>query len=240
MNTNNFDKSQTGLDLELSCYWDIDAGSYNFAENFIRVDDKLLFIDYGNFDNYFDLSNPDNYYTKLTTKKDLLNAMVNFLGSIDDLNYLAQIYYDKNARYLNKGQLLDILTGELSYADLSDFLLDNLQVKAELIEIHGYSQGNIETVIFTHKAMSEYTYTDRQAFLCRMAEHFKNLVYDQPLFLRLTVNNAEYDLTDYLYSVYDYDKDQIIQKACQYFKHEKLEQIITFLNDNLPDYPAHH
>lgn len=239
---NNFNSSTSGVNLELSCFFDSHQSSYLFDENFTRInDDTFLFIDHGNFSNEFDLSSLDNYDLSSCFVREIKQYFIEHVSDYkSDLNELAYNYFEKRFNQLLKNELLEILTNELDNDDLIDFLNDNFKAKFEKIIIQGYSQGDQVTVIFKHKDMKEYNFDNRDIFINNMKNYIYNLFYDAPLFCKLTIDNIEFYFNDYIKNEYNYDKSELLSIASEHIKHDKKDIIMQFLNDNLtseyPDY----
>lgn len=250
---NNFDTSSNGVNLELSCFFDISQGQYLFNENFVNVYrsgssllndhyfniDCFLFIDYGNCSNDFDLADFDNYSF---TKNDLFKALVDHDGDLIALRDSFISYMGYSIYKATKADLLDYVNHRL-YDDSEkiEFCSKYLTPKFEVLPIRGHSQGDYAEIIFKHCDIEQYNFEDREKFLYMMQDHFTNLFYNAPLFCRLTINDdVEINLHGCLKNEYEYDKSEILDQAKQMVKHENKEYILKWLDENLPDQPDYN
>lgn len=249
---NNFDTRSTGVNLELNVFWDTDLSQNYFNESFhvlqysgVRQHSILIYNWCGELDQSdFDFENLDNYNLKSITNKNLLaNIRCTFYGDSKDLKSDCLAYFDKYPNQLNKSELLELIENAFPY-DYQEFLQENLTPTYQTLVSRGYSQGDYSEIIFTAELLDmmrqELTackeMTDQE-----IAEYFQDdidhLLWDAPLYARLDIDDDEYYLDDIQKDRYSYDKDEIINHVKNNLKHEKLDIIVEFLSDNLPDQP---
>ncbi len=136
---------------------------------------------------------------------------------------LAHNYFEENFKQLSCGGWLFIDNGNVDS--------DNYKVSKK-INITGYSQGDhAQIIVPTNLGFKRGFDFDK---------YFTNLFYDAPLYCRLTIDNSiDIYLDDFQQDQYSYDKQEIIDHAQKNIKHEKLDVIIDFLGNNLPDQPEY-
>ena len=238
---NNFDTSTQGVNLDLSCFYDVSLSQDTFNECFKRVgnNDRIWqFVDYGNHTE-IDISDHESYSF---TKGDLKNAIFDYSGLSDEyLKTEAFEYFGKYYSVLSKDQLLELLDTKIyTETDRVELFQKHFTPKFEIIKIHGYSQGDYAEVIFSHDAMKDYVFKDQETMLVTMRKHFTNLFFDAPIFCRLSIDDDEIDFSEYLEDGYDYDKQTILLQADQIVTHNKKIYIMEWLNENLPSSPDYH
>ena len=174
---NNFDSSTSGVNLEVSCFWDNDLSCMYFEENFQRLEnDQFLFVDNGNFSDQFDCTDLDNYDLKSGKNKDLLKYIVDkFYNCIENVNQDSLIYFSKYAKQLNKLELIGLVENAFPY-DYEDFLTYNFTPLYEVLTVRGHCQGDQATVIFTHESIKEYNFDNREQFLSMMQKIFREFI----------------------------------------------------------------
>lgn len=243
MNTNNFDQSSCGMNLELTCVRDTDRSRYDFEESFTRVTDQLwIYTENGNVSDDFSLSDPANYQF---TVKELKAAIAK-----DYDTELSQHYMGKPFSKLTKAELLEFL-GCMVYdsSEVAEFLQDNFKPLFDTMTTHGYCQGDYAEVIIT-PAFKRFLIDNGTTFekskdnLQTTVDH---LFWDAPIYCRLTVNDDETELflDEYLTDCYDWDKDQLIADFMASYEVVQMPAeykpvIYQFLIDNLPDYPDYN
>lgn len=227
---NNFDKSTSGINLEMTAFYDIGLSHLEFNDNFQRLENGLLqFIDYGNFEQIDSLADGDLY--KITK-----SGLIKILKEDPHLWNDCREYLSQSPYKANKGDLLDFIQQDMQQDDLIDLLQDNFITLYDVVTVTGYSQGDRVDVVFLHRDQKEYNYKDKRDFLRTMADHFESLIYRCPAFVRLDVDGVEWDLSEYLDDVYYYDKDQIIDGFKQAYDGVDPEYVIKWLDDNLPEW----
>lgn len=249
MNTNNFDQSSNGLNLELSCFNDTALSQINFDESFHVLEyasfgspSVLVYSNFGNYDvSDFDFTNLDNYNLKSGTIKNIklwIDHNYCDLINLSDLNGESQYYFGVNFNKLNKSDLIEFVENVTEDSNYIEFLKDTFTPTFKEYEIRGYSQGDLSYVIIPEVVLKEFNNVDQW-----LGDHLQNLIYDAPSYCRLSVDDEEYYLVECLKDEYNYDKDAIIENFHKLFMNETIGNIETikgFLEDNLPEYPETH
>jgi hypothetical protein len=243
MNKTNFDQSASGVNLELVIFWDCDRAQADSSECFniiqhsgYRTNSILEYLDFGNIDQSFDFEDLANYDF---TKKELIGALKS--GG----------YWDQsNARYkgydlykATKQELCDYLKEASYYDDLAKFLKENFKANYKTLVSRGYCQGDYAEIIYSKNAIAwleketAKTWDQLEKDLQIEADH---LLWDAPLYARLTVNDAdEIYLEELVKDLYFYDKNALLLEFKRVYS-EKLENfdiIYQFLADELPKNP---
>lgn len=243
---NNYDISSTGVNLELSVSWDNDLSRMYFDESFhvlqysgYRQHSILVFNWFGNTDQSdFDFSDIENY---TFTKSDLIEWLKEAFYT-SELNDLSTCYFNKPFSKLSKNELLELIESEIY--DYQDEFKLRFTPTYQTIVSRGYCQGDYSEIIFTKSLldkMREGLTSCKDKTDQEIAEYFQDdidhLLWDSPLYARLTIDDEEYYLDDFQNDHYSYDKEETIEHVKNTLKHEKLDIIIKFLTDNLPDQP---
>lgn len=249
MNTNNFDQSSNGLNLELSCFNDTAFIKIDFDESLHVLEyasfgspSVLVYSNFGDYDvSDFDFTNLDNYDLKSGTIKSIklwIDHNYCDLINLSDLNGESQYYFGVNFNKLNKSDLIEFVENVTEESDYIEFLKDTFTPTFKEYEIKGYSQGDLSCVIVPEVVLKELNNIDDW-----IEDHLINLIYDAPVHCRLSVNTEEYNLIECLKSEYTYSKETILENFSKLFMNEtieKIEIIKEFLGDNLPEYPETH
>ena len=246
---NNYNCSSTGLNIEFTCERDLDVSQMYFSDNFISIYQKggslinshysnvdcYLFVDNANFDNDFDINDLDNY---TFTKNNLINLMLS-VENIDYIQEMTRDLFDKSFSKMTKLELIELYNNEFNARFSSSDLINYLKPIFEVIDIRGYSQGDYAEIIFRHKDIKQYNFTDKDEFLLMMSDCFTDLFYNSPIYCRLTINDDEFYIDENLKDQYKYDQDEIKEVIETFIKdysdNEKLI-IRSFIQDNLQDY----
>lgn len=242
---NNFDQSSSGLNLELSVFWDLDQARWLFDENFQRIEksDMLEYIEYGNINQSFDLGSWDNF---TFTKKDIIEALKKD-SQAEFLNDESKRLFDKPLQRLTKSELTEFCDNWLYYkADIYTFQSENLKPNYYKICSRGHCQGDYCEIILTKKYIDYITKECNKPFgklLPSLQKEINHLLWDQPIYGRLLVNDNEYYLDELCEDLYTYDKDRLIAQFTKVYNNEfskdDLKIIVDFLDENLPEYPDH-
>lgn len=232
------------LSFDLSVSWDLCQAQHLFDENFSKVErsDLLEYIDYGNIKASYDLGDWENFKA---TKKDIIEALRhNF--TISDLSDYSKRYFDKSFYRLSKQELQE-LTIEIHYGsqELDEFLTANFTPLYKILVSRGYCQGDYQKVIFSKDTVN---YLIRETGLQwgqlvdGLQDEIDHLLWDQPLYARLTINDKdEIYLDELLKDLYSYDKDYLLLEFSRIYseKLENLDIVYQYLYDNLPDQPEY-
>lgn len=246
---NNFDQSSTGVNIELLCHWDADLSHIwadecfhtEWYEEASLLNDRYSrvtlyqYVDHGNI-------KPLNLICESSydcTKNDIKEALIGEWG-IEELRDQAQFRFDKNFSQLTKTELFDLVC-ELAYdaEEAIKFYYDNLTARYTVISCRGYCQGDYIEVVIPHTLADVWGTELTEQRIDDLAEQIGKLAYDSPLFCRVEVDGEEYDLTEQVKDLYNYDKEELIGIAKNMIEHNKKDLIINWLNDNLHDNPCH-
>ena len=143
---------------------------------------------------------------------------------------LISLCYDLGI-YINDDYTKNDLIDELSQITIEDYYKNHYDNTPwhDLecsFTIRGYCQGDALKVLLLDDANPLY-YTE--SFL-------QNLFYDTPFYATATFLGQEIYLGEYSNSVYEYDKDEIINNFSNQYNGVYKQRLITFLENSLPDY----
>lgn len=257
---NNFDQSSSGINLELSCYYDSDLSIRWFEESLSNLyydGGSFLNTDYRNVNCWlyhngttatdFDLTDLDNYQF---TKKDLFK-LVN-AWDYEEAKDLAQSWYDKSLSKLTKAELSELLTDNVYEHDKIDFYTEYLQLKAFVVSSRGYCQGDYVEVVIPFNVLDDLgvNYKAKGFNIDRwLGDSLDHLFWDSPIYCRLNINDNidnELYLDELLDCLYAWDKDLIINRLKEQkesllkgFTNEQQLYIIEWLESNLPIKPKY-
>jgi len=239
----NFDQSSSGINLELSICWDCDRSQSEFNECFhvlqhsgYRTNSILEYLDFGSIDQSFDFEDLTNYDF---TKKELTAALKS--GGYWDQSDARYKGYDLYKA--TKQELCDYLKEASYYDDLAEFLKENFKANYKTLVSRGYCQGDYSEIIYSKNAIAwleketNKTWDQLEKYLQIEAGH---LLWDAPLYARLTVNDTdEIYLDELVKDLYSYDKNALLSdfKSVYSEKLENFDIIYQFLADELPEQP---
>ena len=147
-----------------------------------------------------------------------------------------------NLKALKKSELIE-LAKELNWYDESEKLtkegliddLETIDIKSPFIDVceiikeypseydfmitRGYSQGDSCAVLFKKDNKPSEQYID-------------NLFWDSPVYARLSVDDKEFYLDEYLEDSYNYDREKLLEKI----KPDLSEYVFDWLSRNLPEH----
>lgn len=234
MYINNYDQSSTGTNLELSASLDGSTARFWFEESFIKVPNDLRPRGYygdcywyswegkppQEISGWFDLS-------KVSARQLVRHFIVWRLGENFGYRELADFFhqYDlsfKHSAELSVDNLVFFIDRELQDSELAEFYSELAPIKFDYHQSRGYCQGDAVTVFYSPEEGEELT------------EDIDHLFWDSPSYIRLTVDDEEIYLDEYLEGFYTYDKDELIAKVIASGEDWATEQVIDFLRDNLP------
>ena len=247
MTITNFDQSSNGLNLELSCEWDTDLSRFWFDETFkvlqhsgYRQNSVLVYgknmIDV----NSFDLSDHENYNIK--DSKALILACLkeeNLTGYEeirDCLNYIGT----------SSDTLSDLMLGiteYLGYESIQDFLQEHFDPLFVTVKSRGYSQGDYSEIIIPQAVVNEFTDQTLETIGEFLQDEIDHLLWDAPLYCRITVGGEEYNLTENIKDLYNYDQNGLVESFKGFetdLSEEQKQIVLDFLNENLPDTPDYN
>ncbi len=233
---NNFDKSSTGTDIEISCFYDTDVSRMNFKENIEIVQHSGYsttsigyYIDNGN------VEGKDKIRFKVKGTK---AAKVKYLVS--------QTSFDaKEIRTWDTDTLDTEILGYEEDVNLINYALDKMPAapeglefvpnkNLEVITTRGYCQGDYAKVIYCPEDLKECWGNDPvQANIQKMVDHY---YWDAPIYCQFTINGEEYNYYDCPeYDDYNWKRDEFIAYVAKESKvpAETLEKFV-------PEYPDYN
>lgn len=239
-NMNNFDQSSSGLNIELNTMYCIESARINFDENFKRdeyLEDHFHFVDYGNH-NVIDLLDIENYKF---TKKDIIDGLCS--DSQCSLDYLKQVFLEDQGFSFSRATKSDLIEYVESTVyntnNLVEFYIEHLNPRFEVLTVNGYSQGDVLNVIFSHEAIEEYTFDDKETFINKMCDYSQNLAFSCPVYACLEIDGNEVYLDHYLKDIFYWDKEQVLaglstdENFTSEYTKEQQTYILTWLDENL-------
>lgn len=234
MATNNFDMSSNGVSLELHCFKDSGLSRIYFEDTIeviryssYRENCQLFYT--GGEEYEFTGSLLDYYETpKGKTTKQLLLLWAEFKGeSVRDI--ISDVLMS------TKEKRLACVSSDVMASLLADYCYDNDERRTwyEFAEynftlsmevVRGYTQGDYAELYYVPGSEPNIDYLEK-------------VIYDAPAYCRLDVDGEDYFLDEGLTCSYDYKKEEIMGYAKNTLEHEKKDYIISWMEENLPDYP---
>lgn len=235
MQSNNFNTSSTGINIDFLIGYDEDMSRCNFDENIYRFDNsdnfpaEYLYINYGNLK--YELANiwkikPDNFRYDMLDFSDII--------TIDDTRQntvLLKRFLISNSNYtysdLNGVCVYELFEDIVSNEYIEDFsdkllLLDNLSISYikhySIINVAGYSQGDARDVLILDNVLLKVWGCSKIDRVSLHDEIF-NYFFDSPIIARATINDVDFisETYDGVYNNYmtatAYDRDILIKEV---------------------------
>ena len=240
---NNYDQSSSGVNLSLSCYYDLDLARIYFDEDltllsnndFSLLNDRyrgvnIYQLNLGEETDQIDLVDFKNWNI---TKKSLLSAIKDYYDCLKEVSEDCKRHLGVPLSKCNKSDLIDFLEIDLyNRSEIIEFLVKYFSFKFEVVSSRGYCQGDYCEVVI---ASNDKKLIDR----LKKSNYVDNLVWDQPIYCQLDINDNEFSFNDYIKNCYNYDKGEIISIADKYIEHDKKDYILSWLESNLPEQPEY-
>lgn len=254
---NNFDQSSSGVNLELNISFDADRARREFEESFnilqcssYRQHSVVVFNQFGNFDvTDFTLTDLENYKIEELTTKQIFKAFYNYqyptnidhdlkCSDFECIKELLQNLQIENLNTLDQSEILEAIETDL-YCDNSfqEFLKDTFTCNYLIMESRGYSQGDYSQIIIPAQVLESYKGQTLEQIENNLQDVIDHLLWDQPLYARLTIDEEEFYIDEHLKDEYQYDQDEIKQVLTDHLVHDQKEFIINWVVDNMPDHP---
>lgn len=249
MKKNNFDISSSGINLKLSCFLDGHQASHNYEENLTLVEDLLVFhgstsFNAKDFEKTFDVT--DN--TKQLFKKYFNHIMVDDItsASYSDLKDFLEELYPHGFESFKTTPIKDLIeaihTHLGSKKELDNFLSEHFKPMFNTVTVAGYSQGDTQTVYIPHEVTCELGVKADD-----LKEEIGNLIWDTPLSCKLTVDDEDIDLMEYIkVSHYKYEESEILKaldlasdNELRDYTVDEVKHIRSWLSENLPKHPTY-
>lgn len=141
---------------------------------------------------------------------------------------LAQIYFDENFTQISKGWGLRNTGSKWLFTDSGRIGLDDTYNVSKTLEITGYCQGDCATIVIPTNCGFKRGFDWR--------EYLENLFYNQPTSATLEIEGEDFDLMEEI-DPYEYDKQKVLESAKNRLTHEKKDYILSWLSENLPEFP---
>jgi hypothetical protein len=239
---NNFNVSDSGINIEVCIQLDPESSSRNFDENFIKIEHGRfkgywLYIDWGNllyldgkwknrFDKYFE---PD-----LVLNNDREDR-VRMMRYITQNGYYTSYSDVKN---MDTQEMLEYW-GDMNSEETREFL-DEVGIEWEyefdVIETstRGYCQGDYEDVLIVPEAIRECwgTPDDIKDEDLLDSEYIDNLFWDSPMTCRVEVNGEEIYIEEFDGQYQQWRKDK---NGKQYYWGYEKEVFIDYVVDHFKD-----
>jgi hypothetical protein len=226
---NNYNRNSEFENIELQIVYDYDLARWEFQENFKRISSGYrqapvyLFTDYGQLADVSSVS--DCYDVNSCTYKDFRRACLEMCTglstkeTITEKRRLADTWEDF---------FLHLLGEQTSFYECcrDGFpTVENAEILYTVIEVSGYCQGDYAYILVHKKAMFD-----------GIENYLQNLVFNTPIFARVTINDVETDLIELAgLDSYDWDRDKVAEAVEGM---EISEQAKAWIIENLPEYPA--
>jgi hypothetical protein len=255
---NNYDKSSTGINIELHVSYDSSLAQFEFNENFTHMANATT--RYGSKDVYYYIDNGnialDDVRDNVELKGDT-QAMRSWLKEIRDFNNEEVPGFDTWGRdtlvreVKNELGFLDAMPSLGNYEDLNHEYLDayNLELypkdEIERVSIRGYSQGDYAEIIVNVTALKAAWGTEG-IDLDSIKWDFTHYFYDSPLCGCIKINDTEYfyDLDRYAFERGDWiDKTVKAYSFLIYGEdsadNDTIKYVRDFLESNIPETPSY-
>ncbi len=233
MSLNNFDTSSSGVGLELACHYDADLARMWFDSDFkvlqhsgYRTTAKYLYTEGGEFSDF-----EKEIYIDESKKPEILRA------------YISEFYNDNAREFLEDFRHYCGKTKSAGIEDIKDFYLQNISndedEQLEFLKQFGMTNFvEVSATGFSQKDYCKVVVPKASAAYKNVSLDFNNMIYNQPLYINLIVDNEEHYLDQELEDCYNYDEKEIIEIAGKLLEnHDKKDYIICWLEENLPKYP---
>ncbi len=245
---NNYDISSSGTNIEMVCIFDSFEARNTYRDNITKVNgDTFLSTNTGNATKAYDIPKS----TK-TIFKDFVNHFyagneqelgfedIKFL--INDLERYVDITPLKNCspQTLCEG-ILNLMGNK---RELDDFLESYYAAKFFSVVSRGYSQGDHEEVFITFEELEARNLPATEESAKSLSQAVDNLLWDAPLFVRITVDEKEFVLSDHIKDRYHYEERELIECAEKQLSQSDLTKhqqdlVINWLHSSLPASPVY-
>jgi hypothetical protein len=263
---NNFDTSSTGVNLELSCFFDGFRSQSDFSNNFHTVQHEsyhdhhiVAFCFEGNLD----VSELEKSYNVDVSSQELFEKYFNHyfdkdysLATEDQIKDLIQeLHCDYDVKPIAECKievLLKAIKCNLGYdqKELNHFLEQSgFEPEFEMFESRGYCQGDYTQVLFykelldlVRKELPQCEKMTNTEIVDYFKEDIHHYLWDSPITCTLTIDNdtdSQVFLSESLNSEYTFEPNEIISDLEKTLVHDKKDIIIEWLKENLPVTPEH-
>ena len=254
---NNFDTSSKGVNLELSCFFDNDLSRFWFDETFhilqhasMRQNSILVYgVNLKPELSDFKFTDLDNYDLNGTTIEQIFKAygreiFDNKDPSLWTYSQVKEIYQDLDIVRL-KNETIESLLNSIETAFYCDhtfynFLISVLKPKFLVATSRGHCQGDYSEIVIHESLLDEFGKDELYQLESHLQDEIDHLLWDSPLYCRLTIDDDEIDLTEPLRDLYNYDQDEILKQADKMIEHKKKAYILEWLGENLPVQPDYY
>ena len=240
---NNFDKSSTGVNVELSAYYDNDLARIYFDECFVRDGDNLIYTDWGNLRKSWKKTLTLEY--SINTEdfiKECLNQDFYQWGyPVECVKTKLGILLDgvnvKTWRDISRDEIVEWAI-DFFDDDFIEMCMENYFTKNYTTEVViGYSQGDRVTVIIPEDLREILGVPDDREIVPN--ETLTNLIYSSPVYGRIIINgDYEIYIDEMLKDWYEWDKDDVMEELPRHlsaYTDEQKKIIIDFCDENLPE-----
>lgn len=235
---NNFDCSSSGINLEFSCFRDNDLSRLYFEEAFIRDGDQLIYTE-GNFSEW----EKEYTFTLEELKSALIDQLVGQFYALDELKADVKDHTGESWSKVKKQELVDYLIDDyfspqcwLEFCQKAGF-----NPNFDIVISRGYCQGDYKEVIIPHKFWECIGVKKPECVQSNLGDTIANLLWDSPIYCRLTINDEEYFIDQDMADCYNWDKSEALVIAEKQlgddFTAEQKAYIMAWLVKNLPDCP---
>ena len=242
MNTiNNFDISSSGLDIELSAFYDTYLASHDFHDSFIREGDALIYTDYANL--------PDGWKKEVSfygSVKGVIKQFAEYHGNIKEFISWLKYTTDVNSITDMAHSDLENIAIDIAYylgfdneIDLCETVLNDelFSLNFTTETVTGYSQGDVVEVIIPEELRDILGVPEDKPIVSN--EHLERLIFGCPFSATLVVDGIDFNLDEILNDQYDWDKEKVLSGLPSHLKSYTESQqkiIMDFCESNLPEY----
>lgn len=248
---NNYDTSSTGLNLELSAFYDVDLAQLDFDQCFnvlqaadFRKPSILVFNGWGDQNvNEWDPSGYENWDLSETTVKEMISELIKTAFDITpDYSGVKDILIDLNnydilpLRDASKEDLFNSIREYLEDAEsLTEYAEKIGSPTFAEIKIYGYSQGDVSYIYVPQPVLKDRGLTVDDVY--KLRDELRDLIYGAPVYARLAIDNDSDEI--YLYELltdnYRWDRGEVLQNIdLSRYNADQQKIIMEFLENNLP------
>lgn len=229
---NNFDMSNQGVNLELSCLYDYDLARIWFEDCLkprSQHEKQYLYVGAD-----LDSVDPEDIAEYNYNRGSLL-ALLSACG-VDREEF--RNCCECNPEDADNDQLIEYFDTIKQYDDFTDELIDYLDPKFDVLLVFGSCQGDVATIYLPHDYWEKTGREKTAEALEEMREYLTNILYYQPIHCSLTIDGNEWDLMAGITDLYVWDSEKVLENFKNCFTHAKQKYIFEWLADNLPEYPT--
>lgn len=229
----NYDTSKTGIDVELSIFFDNDASNDRFDDDLVRFKDTSNSYNATSRFYYIgDGSEAPDYVSEcldlsaVTSKQARQYVLDQTVGE-----YLTIKEAIRDCKDDFDGDWMDALITLLDETNIGEAMRDGMPDigidKYLVVSASGHSQGDYSEIMCKLDAFKDD---------CSASEYFSNIIYNSPIYARLLIDGEDYYLDEELNDCYTYDKDELTNIINSLDITDEAKSIAIEMLPEYPDY----